>query len=79
MRSRQPTEKLELAFAPAAPCRGIEVAWFALNPLDEPCHFRMRTQRLLAVEVSLQLGFCKQRMNLLVAGSVHEDGDDTTP
>jgi hypothetical protein len=76
---RQRSGKLKLAFAPAASGRGIEVAGFVLNPVDESCHFRVCAQRLCAGVMACQLGFCEQSMNLLVARAVHENSDDTTP
>ena len=73
------SEELKLTFAPAAPCRGIEIAWFVLNPVDESCHLRMCTQRLWRGVMPLQLGLCEQGMNLLVARSVEENSGHTTP
>jgi hypothetical protein len=70
---------LKLTFVPAAPCRGIEVAGFVLNPLDEPCHLRMFTQRLRREVMPRQLGFCEQGMNLLVARSVQKHRGNTAP
>ncbi len=69
----------ELSFAPAAPCRGVEIAGFVLNPMDESGHFRMFAQRLWTGVMSCQLGFGEQGMNLLVTRAVHEDRDNATP
>ena len=77
--SKELCEKLKQTFAPAAPCRGIEVAWFVLNPVDESCYLGMCTQRLWRGVMPRQLGFCEQGMNLLVARSVQEHSSCTTP
>ena len=69
----------ELSFAPAAPCRGVEIAGFVLNPMDESGHFRMFAQRLWTGVMSCQLGFGEQGMNLLVTRAVHKDRDNATP
>lgn len=70
---------LQPSFAPAAPCRRIEIAGFVLNPVDESCHFGVCTQCLRAGVMSCQLRFREQCMYLPVARAVHEDGRDTPP
>jgi hypothetical protein len=51
---------------------------FGLNPSHELGNLWVGTKSLCTGILARQLCFSEQGMNLFVAGSVHQDGDDTT-